>query len=144
MKIQLERRLVSCPDTIQCTVCARPFAVDAIRSLLYGDRGWLKGDVCPHCLHLSTDAFKQNLWTQAMHLRGSSAGCHSHRRRRHQESLECLELSQEDLHGPTWWHWWLKRWEIFAQESQELEADRVGREADRCEQRSRLEKLLRY
>lgn len=143
MKIQLERRLVSCPDTVQCTVCHRPFAVDAIRSLLYSDRGWLKGDVCPHCLKLDTSTFKQNLWTQAMHLRESTSDGQSQTLLRHQQALECLELSQEELHRPVWWHWWLKRLEIFSQESQELEAARLGLDVRCCEQRSRLERLLK-
>lgn len=143
MKIRLERRLVSCPDTVQCTVCHRPFAVDAIRSLLYSDRGWLKGDVCPHCLKLNTPAFKFSLWTQAMHLRESTADGQSQTLLQHQQALECLELSQEGLHRPVWWHWWLKRLEIFSQESQELEAARLGLDVRCREQRARLERLLK-
>ncbi len=143
MKIQLERRLVSCPDTVQCTVCHRPFVVDAIRSLLYSDRGWLKGDVCPHCLDLSTDAFKQNLWTQAMRLRESTFGGQAQTMQKQQEAIECLELSREGLHRATWWHWWLKHLEIFSQESQELDAARFGMKGCDCQQRSRLERLLK-
>jgi hypothetical protein len=143
MKIQLERRLLSCPDTVQCTVCHRPFAVDAIRSLLYSDRGWLKGDICPHCGKLDAPTFKQNLWIQAMHLRESTADGQAQTLLRHQQALECLELSREELHRPIWWHWWLKRLEIFSQESQELEAARFGGDVRYCEQRSRLERLLK-
>jgi hypothetical protein len=142
MKIQLERRLPSCPATLPCTVCHQPFTVNSIRTLLYSNHGWLKGDVCPHCLKLSPDKFKQLLWAQSARLLELPSPGPSQTLLRHQESLECLELSQEDLHRPTGWHWWLKRLAIFAQESQELEATRLGLHSSNSPQRSRLEKLL--
>jgi hypothetical protein len=55
-----------------------------------------------------------------------------------QLALELLEFSQEDVKLPTFYKWWLKRIEIFSQESQELEAARLGLSNCSCGRRSHL------
>ncbi len=43
-----------------------------------------------------------------------------------ERALELLETSQEEVRFPTFYHWWFKKMEVFSEESQELEATRLG------------------
>ncbi len=43
-----------------------------------------------------------------------------------ERALELLETSQEEVRFPTFYHWWFKEIEVFSEESQELEATRLG------------------
>ncbi len=49
MKIQLERRLLTCPPQLKCVACAQPFDVENIRSILYDRAGLIQGDLCHTC-----------------------------------------------------------------------------------------------
>ncbi len=49
MKIQLERRLPTCPPQLKCVACAQTFPVEKIRSLLCDRAGLIQGDLCPGC-----------------------------------------------------------------------------------------------
>lgn len=135
MKIQLERRLTSCPDNLRCTACNQMFGVGQIRLLLRNDRGLIQGDVCPDCSKLKPSEVKQKMANRAAQLIQQSAQSSSEAVFSRQRALELLETSKEAIERPTFWQWILKRLEIFSQESQELELARFGLSSCACRSR---------
>ncbi len=145
MKIQLERKLSSCSEKLICTVCNQWFEPDKIRTLLYTDRGLLLGDVCRVCLKLPASEIRDQLRERASLLLQQSellalpdwqnTACRA-------RALELLQAAQEDVRFPSIFDWWFKKLEIFSEESQALEATRVGLNEYYLMERSRLQKIL--
>lgn len=79
MKIHLERTSISFPDHLRCTVCFQIFTVSKIRTLLYGNKKWLQGDICPEWLKVGTEGIKAKMRKQAIRLltQLSSNGSHT-------------------------------------------------------------------
>lgn len=116
MKIQLERKLTTCPNRLQCTVCDRLFEVSRIRALLYSDRSFIQGDICPKCMQLKAEQIQQKLRDRAMMLMEEpfcdpSTSPH--------EALELLETSTEDIKFPTFYQWLIKHLNILPRKSQQ-------------------------
>lgn len=139
MKVELERKLTACPEQLHCVVCQSRFPSPRIRNILYNDRGLIQGDICPSCLKLKPQEIKQSLLQQSQQLMkkatliGGSAAIDSFK-----QALERQELAQEDLKLPTRYARGLKWLEVLSQETQELEAARLGMSNCRCGKRSRL------
>jgi len=138
MKIKLERTLASCPDRLRCPICSQIFDVKRIRALLYGDRSFLQGDVCPQCLKLNADAIKLKIRERAEVLLSQPVSSISRLSSPQNTGLELLELSKEDVKFPGVFSWLTKRIEIFARQSNELEAARLGLTNCKCGKRSNL------
>lgn len=139
MEIRLERKLVSCPSRLLCRVCRQGFEARRIRTLLYNGSGLIQGDVCPNCLKLKASGIKQKMKEQSEWLIKQAAELEdSQSIPAHQLAIELLEGSQEDVKLPKFYDWLLKRLEIFSQESQELEAARLGLSNCSCGKRSHL------
>lgn len=142
MKIQLERTLASCSKKLLCTVCGQSFTVGKIRALLYNHKGFLQGDVCPHCVRLKPADIRNHLRERASLLLQQPAISEQHSLATHERALELLETAQENVQTPHFYHWWLKQLEIFSEESHEIEAERLGAHDFYCEERERLQKML--
>jgi hypothetical protein len=138
MKIRLDRKLPSCPKLLLCTVTHQAFEVGNIRILLYNDRGFLLGDISPECLKLSSSQIRHHLREQACAiLQGEET-----RSMTRDRALELLQAAQENVKFPTAFDWWMKKFEIFSEESQEVEATRTGLSDYYVLERSRLQKIL--
>jgi hypothetical protein len=142
MKIELDRKEISCPENLTCTVCEHTFKVDRIRTLLHSDRGLLQGDICPDCLKIGTTGIqtklKERVWS--LLLKPAPIGSlNSHVKTR---AAELLEMSEEEVKFPSFWQWWIKKMTILSEESTELEKARLGISNCHCHQRRQLEKLL--
>jgi len=120
MKIQLERKLPHCRDRILCVVCRQPYAVGRIRMLLYSDRDWLLGDICPQCLQLGTYGIQQTMRDWAILLQKRSELGYATTTAINDLATELRDCSVENIKYPNFLQWWLKKWEIFVEESQEL------------------------
>jgi hypothetical protein len=136
MKIQLERKLSSCPDQMTCIVCHEPFWSGNIRALLYSSNNLLQGDVCPSCVKLRASRFQQKLRNQANRLIQESTVTPGKFQLLQDRAFELLETSEEPITYPTVFQWIFKRLETFAEESRELEAARLRSALCRCEERS--------
>ncbi|HEY9640203.1 MAG TPA: hypothetical protein V6C57_06945 [Coleofasciculaceae cyanobacterium] len=143
MKIKLERKLINCPKQLKCGICHQTFEVGKLRTLLYGDRGLLIGDVCPHCLNQEAEAIQRLLKQQANRLMAHPQGKGAQTIASHRQALELLEIATENIEFPTFYHRLLKHMEIFAQEAQDLEAARFGLSGHVAEQRLHLEKAFK-
>lgn len=139
MKIQLDRKLTTCPKNLICTVRNTAFEVGKIRLLLYTDRGLLLGDVSPDCLKLSSSEIRTKLRERACAMLQDD---NPDRDCLRDSALELLQASQEQVRFPTALDWWLKKFEIFSEESQEIEATRSGLADYYVLERSRLQKML--
>ncbi len=126
MKIQLERKLSSCPERLFCVVCHELFWVPSIRSLLYSDQNLIQGDVCSVCVTLNSSSFQKKLRNQANRLVQESILYPSRFDALRCQAVEILETSEERLKRPTVFHWFFKKLEILSEETQELEATRLG------------------
>jgi hypothetical protein len=126
MKIQLERKLSSCPRQLTCVVCHEPFWAGNIRSLLYNDANLIQGDVCATCMKLETSDFQKTLRNQANRLIQESTLNPTRADFFQSRAIELLEASEENLKWPLFFHWILKKIEILREETQELEASRLG------------------
>lgn len=141
MKIYLERKLASCPKKLICTVCGQTFEASKIRALLYNARGLLQGDLCQTCITLKPSEIRTNmrhrasLLLQQPHAIEQAPSAYN-------RALELLETAQEDVKFPTFYQWWFKKLEVLSEESQELEAARLGLHSCYYEERSRLQKML--
>jgi hypothetical protein len=144
MKIKLERKLLNCPNSLNCKVCHQTFEVSNLRTLLYSDRGLLIGDVCPRCLKRESPEIQRLLKQQSNLLMAPSQGRGAQTIASYQQALELLEISAEEIKRPTFYQRWLKHIEIFVQETQELEAARFRLSNRTVEQRSRLEKAFEH
>jgi hypothetical protein len=125
MKIQLERKLSSCPERLSCVVCHEQFWVPTIRSLLYNQQNIIQGDVCSVCRELNSSSFQKKLRNQANRLIQESVLCPRKSEALRCRAVEILETSEEPLSRPTVFHWLFKRLEIMSEETQELEAARL-------------------
>jgi hypothetical protein len=144
MKIKLERKLITCPNSLNCKVCHQTFEVGQLRTLLYSDRGLLIGDVCPRCMKREVPEIQRLLKQQGSLLMAPSQSRGAQTIASYQQALELLEISAEEIKFPTFYQRWLKRIEIFVQETQELETARFRLSSRIIEQRSRLEKAFEY
>lgn len=142
MKIKLERKLINCPNLLNCKVCHQTFEVSKLRTLLYSDRGLLIGDVCPRCVKRQSLEIQRLLKQQSNLLMAPSQGRGAQTIAAYQQALELLEVSTEEIKRPAFYQRWLKHIEIFVQETQELEAARYRLSSYTVEQRSRLEKAF--
>ncbi|BAS55165.1 MULTISPECIES: hypothetical protein [Leptolyngbya] len=143
MKIRLDRKLPSCPKLLLCTVTNAAFEVGNIRIFLYTDRGLLLGDISPDCLRLSSSEIRQKLREQACAiLHPEEAGCDRDASPTRERALELLQAAQEKVKFPSAFDWWIKKFEIFSEESQEIEAARTGLSDYYVLERSRLQKIL--
>jgi hypothetical protein len=137
MKINLERKLPPCPDKLYCTVCGQLHEVGRIRALLYNDQGLIQGDLCSRCLKLKPDVFKHKLREKASVLLQQPKLFKSSRISYQERDLELREVAEENIKFPNSFNWLLKHIEVFAQESQELEAARFARTTCYCGRKSR-------
>lgn len=143
MKVQLERKLSSCPDQLGCFVCDQKFIVPTIRTLLCTDAGLIQGDLCPNCLKLKASGIRQKIRAQSGQLLKQAEQDPTRSLPLRQRALELLSLAQEPLTLPSFYHWLSKRLEIFSQETQELESARLGLSRScSCGKRSRLRILF--
>lgn len=126
MRIQLERKRYPCRDTLRCTVCQQMFHVGQIRSLLHQDSGLLQGDVCPACARLTATDFKQKMVLNARILLQKESLHDAQTMTLHARTLELLEAAKEPIKFPSFWQQWLMQLDVFAQDTQELEAARFG------------------
>jgi len=124
MKIQLERKLTHHPYQLACAVCCQPFAVPQIRSLLFTDRGWLQGDVCPNCLKLGTEGIRQTMRDRAILLNKQSEYQQSNTIAVNQLATELMTCAQETVKFPSLWQWWFRWWEVLQAETVALETAR--------------------
>ncbi|MBW4442303.1 MAG: hypothetical protein KME10_13915 [Plectolyngbya sp. WJT66-NPBG17] len=141
MKIQLDRKLTTCPKTLLCTIRNIPFEVGKIRLLLYSDRGLLLGDISPECVKLSSAEIRCKLRERACAMLQDDEATDAPRSSR-DCALELLQAAQEEVRFPTPLDWWFKKFEIFSEESQEVESTRTGLSAYYVLERSRLQKML--
>lgn len=141
MKIQLDRKLATCPKKLLCTIRNTAFEVGKIRFLLYTDRGLLLGDVSPECLKLSSSEIRSKLRERAGAILQDD-DIDQYRSSSRDYALELLQAAQEDVRFPTPFDWWFKKFEIFSEESQEIEATRTGLSDYYVLERSRLQKML--
>lgn len=139
MKIQLDRKLTTCPKKLICTVRNTAFEVGNIRLLLYTDRGFLLGDISPECLKLSSSEIRTKLRERACAMLQED---NPDRDSQRDSALELLQAAQEHVRFPSAVDWWFKKFEIFSEESQEVEATRSGLSDYYVLERSRLQKML--
>lgn len=140
MKIQLERKLYPCRDKLHCTVCQQMFNVGQIRSLLHRDSGFLQGDICPKCAKLTAQDFKQKMVLNARILLHQANLRESQTITLHEQALELLETSKENVKFPTFWQHLLMQVDVLAQDTQELEAAKFGLQSG--SDRQRLQRRL--
>lgn len=140
MRIKLERKLKTCPQQLSCTVCRQRFAVPKIRMLLCNNAGLLQGDICSECTELKPSEIRSKMRGQAGLLMQYPELNDSSLISARERALELIETSQEDVKFPTFYQWWLKKIEVFSEESQELEATRLGLADRQCG--LRLQKML--
>jgi hypothetical protein len=133
MKIHLEQKLSSCPEQMTCIVCHDLFWTPNIRALLFNDHNLIQGDVCRSCLKLKSTHFKQKLRNQANRLIQESILIPQRFDALQDRAIELLETSEELIFYPTVFHWLFKRLEIFAKDSQALEAARFRNASCQCE-----------
>ncbi|MBD1843672.1 hypothetical protein H6F89_09720 [Cyanobacteria bacterium FACHB-63] len=140
MRIQLDRKLTICPKNLLCTIRNTRFEMGKIRLLLYTDRGLLLGDISPECLKFSSAEIRSRLRERACTLLQDDDITPNDSIR--ERALELLQAAQEDVKFPTPLDWWFKKFEIFSEESQEIEATRTGLSDYYLMERSRLQKIL--
>jgi hypothetical protein len=139
MKIQLEQKLPSCPQQLNCCVCAQNFTAPNIRSLLCNDAGLIQGDVCGHCLKVPARAIKRRIVARSISLQLQADQDEARSLQFRQQAFDLLLLSQENLTLPNFFTWLRKRWEILSEETRELETARFGlHEAVDCRKRTGL------
>jgi len=141
MKIQLDRKLATCPKTLLCTISNTAFEVGKVRLLLYTDRGLLLGEISVECLKLSSSDIRTKLRERACAILQDEEN-HPVRSSTRECALELLQAAQEEVRFPSPIDWWLKKFEIFSEESQEVEATRTGLSDYYVLERSRLQKML--
>lgn len=139
MKIHLDRKLTTCPKKLICTVRNTAFEVGKIRLLLYTDRGLLLGDLSPECVKLSASEIRTKLRERACAMLQDD---NPDRDSQRDSALELLQAAQEHVRFPSAFDWWVKKFEIFSEESQEVEATRSGLSDYYVLERSRLQKML--
>jgi hypothetical protein len=142
MKIRLDRKLATCPTKLLCTITNTPFEVGKVRILLYTDRGLLLGDISPDSLKLSSSEIRNHIRERACAILQEEETFDRYQRSSKDLALELLQAAQESVRFPTAFDWWMKKFEIFSEESQEVEATRTGLSDYYVLERSRLQKIL--
>ncbi len=142
MKVLTERIFSHHPQAFDCVVCTQPFAIDLYRAILYSDRGLIQGDVCPQCRKLKGLDLQQKLHDRAMTLLHQSVEVDERGENMRDRAQELLQLAQEPVKSPNFLQRWFRQMVILSEETQELEAARLGQDRVCCQQRSRLERLL--
>lgn len=131
--------MTTCPKKLICTVRNTAFEVGKIRLLLYTDRGLLLGDLSPECVKLSASEIRTKLRERACAMLQDD---NPDRDSQRDSALELLQAAQEHVRFPSAFDWWVKKFEIFSEESQEVEATRSGLSDYYVLERSRLQKML--
>lgn len=143
MKIELERTTRFVPNKLSCAVCIKAFEVEPIRYLLYSDRGLLQGDLCQSCRKSSASAIQARIHERAWSLSQKTTQTPCEEVEIEEKVTEMLSLAEENIIFPTILQHWLKKMEIAAEESMELERARFGLNKCDCEKRQQLEHLLK-
>ena len=131
---------MTCPKILLCTICDTAFEVGKIRLLLYTDRGLLLGDISADCLKLSSSEIRSKLRERACAMLQDDEA--NDRNVARECALELLQAAQEEVRFPSPLDWWVKKFEIFSEKSQEVEAVRTGLSDYYVQERSRLQKML--
>jgi hypothetical protein len=142
MKIKLERKLSSCPDSLRCTVCHELFGVGKLRSLLYNDRGLLLGDTCFVCFKKEAHEIQFALRQRGNWMMASGGGVGAQTIAMHRQALELVEISTENVEFPVKYQLWLKQLEVWMEENRESDASQFRRANWVEMKRSRLERML--
>lgn len=137
MKIRLEQKLSTCPETMTCTVCRHSFHVDNIRTLIYDNQNLIQGDICPKCLKFNSTVIQQKLRYHADYLMHESTVHSAQRNHLRERALDLLALSEESIKFPTFLQWLWKRISILSTEIEELEAARF--DLSQCDYETRLQ-----
>jgi hypothetical protein len=91
-----------------------------IRTLLYSNKEWLQGDICPECLKVGTEGIKAKM--NVVRLLTQLSSNRSQNVSASELAFKLLETSEEDVQFPTFYQWFLKKLEILLLGSRELEA----------------------
>ncbi len=143
MRILIERVLADHPQTLTCVVCGDVINVDLRRAILYDDRGLIQGDVCPRCVKSQPTAIKQKLHDRAFRLLHQAREWDEGSGERGDRAVELFRLAQENVTVPNVLQRWFRELQLLSEETQELEAARRSHDRVCCQQRSRLEQLLK-
>jgi hypothetical protein len=142
MKIQLEHKLISCPEQLSCVVCQQQFYTPMIRSLLTNDQGLIQGDVCQACLRMPPDEIKHQLREQALqfitHRRSRSATALAAQ----EFALDLLRASNEPFRLPGWWPWLQIRLQALLSMPEESQLNNFKLSEAAWSQRSRLQMIF--
>jgi hypothetical protein len=122
MKIQLEHKLRSCPEHIDCISCGQAFPPNSIRALLCLDSGLIEGDLCPKCIQQGAARIRWNLRDRAAKLILQEQPSPADQSR----ALELRAAAVESLTLPPAYQWWWKKLGILTTEACELELARRG------------------
>ena len=142
MKFQLESKLMTQSGQIRCVVCGENADSHSLRTLLCNDQGWILGDLCGACTKLSPPVFKQKLRTRSSALLREAQLTDDVESPLGQLAQDLLAASQEALKKLPFFAWWLKKIEILAEETQELETARLASSSCLCRQRSQLNPIF--
>jgi hypothetical protein len=143
MKISTERIFSHPSQAVYCVVCGQPSLAEPYRAILSSDRGLIQGTVCPQCCKLKAIDLQQKLHDRGMTLLRQSYQLDEQGGELRDRAQELLQLAQEPVKSPNFLQRWFKQMTILSEETQELEAARLGQERICCQQRSRLERLLK-
>jgi hypothetical protein len=142
MKIQIERKPKFFPDRAKCIACRQIFPVQNILDLLYSDRGFLQGELCPECAKSNSAVIQAKIKEQAWSLLQNSQLLKSDSIFIGERAVELLTISQENVRFPSFWQLWCKKWAIWRAESVELQQARFGLTKGYCQKRQQLKYLL--
>lgn len=142
MKIKIERKPKFFPGEINCVACRQIFPVQSILNLLYSDRGFLQGELCPECAKSNSAVIQAKIQEQAWSLLQNSQLLKSDSVFIGERASELLTISQETVRFPSFWQLWSKKWAIWRAESAELQQARFGSTKGYCHKRQQLNYLL--
>jgi len=142
MKISTERTVNHHPQAFHCVACTQPFTTDLHRAIVYNDRGLIQGDICPQCSQLKASELQQKLHDRGTLLLRQSDKADKQSSELRDRAQELIQLSQESVKSPNFLQRWFKQMTMLSEETQDLEAARLGQDKVCCQQRSRLERLL--
>ncbi len=114
MKVQLERRLTSCPSEIECVVCRKRFEPQVLRSCLCNDQGLIQGDCCPKCLKLGSDYILEAMSDQTKKIREKL------------DSMFLESVAENKVKLPTILQRLSKSLQVFLEESYELQIAKMA------------------